>query len=94
MAGIKDAAVRLFASRGYPNTSLEDVATAAGFTKGAVYYYFKSKERLLLSVMQDIEARSIDKTVAAVHSHRVDDVRGIQVEAISLCVGILLRFET
>ena len=68
MAGIKAAAVRLFASRGYPNTSLEDVATAAGFTKGAVYYYFKSKERLLLSVMQDIEARSIDKTVAAVHS--------------------------
>ena len=68
MAGIKDAAVRLFASRGYANTSLEDVASAAGFTKGAVYYYFKSKERLLLNVMQDIEGRSIDKTVAAVHS--------------------------
>ena len=68
MAGIKDAAVRLFASRGYANTSLEDVASAAGFTKGAVYYYFKSKERLLLNVMQDIEGRSIDKTVAAVLS--------------------------
>ena len=36
MAGIKDAAVRLFASRGYANTSLEDVASAAGFTKGYV----------------------------------------------------------
>jgi len=68
MRGIKDAAVRLFASRGYANTSLEDVATAAGFTKGAVYYYFKSKERLLLNVLQDIEARSIDKTVASVNS--------------------------
>lgn len=67
MRGIKDAAVRLFASRGYANTSLEDVATAAGFTKGAVYYYFKSKEKLLLNVMQDIEARSIDKTVASVN---------------------------
>ena len=78
MAGIKDAAVRLFASRGYANTSLEDVASAAGFTKGAVYYYFKSKERLLLNVMQDIEGRSIDKTVAAVHS-RVDDERDHEV---------------
>lgn len=67
-AGIKDAAVRLFASRGYANTSLEDVASAAGFTKGAVYYYFKSKENLLLSVLQDIEGRSIDRTVAAVQS--------------------------
>lgn len=65
---LKDAAVRLFASRGYANTSLEDVATMAGFTKGAVYYYFRSKENLLLSVLQDIEERSIDKTVAAVRS--------------------------
>ena len=60
MAGIKAAAVRLFASRGYANTSLEDVATAAGFTKGAVYYYFKSKENLLLSVLHAIEERSIE----------------------------------
>lgn len=68
LAGIRDAAVRLFASRGYANTSLEDVASAAGFTKGAVYYYFKSKENLLLSVLHAIEERSIDKTVAAVQS--------------------------
>lgn len=68
VAGIRDAAVRLFASRGYANTSLEDVASAAGFTKGAVYYYFKSKENLLLSVLHAIEERSIDKTVAAVQS--------------------------
>lgn len=66
MAGIKGAAVQLFASRGYANTSLEDVANTAGFTKGAVYYYFKSKENLLISVLKDIEERSIDKTVAAV----------------------------
>lgn len=68
VTGIKDAAVRLFASRGYANTSLEDVASAAGFTKGAVYYYFKSKENLLLSVLQDIEKRSIDKTITEVQS--------------------------
>jgi len=61
-ASIKDAAVHLFASRGYANTSLEDVSSAAGFTKGAVYYYFKSKENLLLDILQDIEARSIGVT--------------------------------
>lgn len=69
-AKLIDAAVRLFASRGFSNTSLEDVANAAGFTKGAVYYYFKSKEKLLLSVLQDIERRSIDKTAEAVRSRK------------------------
>jgi AcrR family transcriptional regulator len=61
-SSIKSAALKLFASRGYANTSLEDVANAAGFTKGAVYYYFKAKENLLLDILQDIEERSIGAT--------------------------------
>lgn len=67
---IKDAAVRLFASGGYANTSLEDVASAAGFTKGAVYYYFKSKENLLLDILQGIEERSIALTDSAVREQQ------------------------
>lgn len=66
IAQIKDAAIRLFAKNGYSNASLEEIATAAKFTKGAVYYYFKSKERLLLQILDDIEARSITKTAEAV----------------------------
>ena len=65
---IMDAAVHLFATRGYANSTLEEVAAMAGFTKGAVYYYFKSKERLLLDVLSTIEARSIDATAAAIKS--------------------------
>jgi AcrR family transcriptional regulator len=65
---LKSAAVKLFASRGYANTSLEDVANAAGFTKGAVYYHFKAKENLLLDMLQDIEARSIGVTDPAVRA--------------------------
>jgi AcrR family transcriptional regulator len=63
---IIDAAVRLFATRGYWNSTLEEVAAAAGFTKGAVYYHFKSKEHLLLKVLETIEARSIDATIDGV----------------------------
>lgn len=65
---LKSAAVKLFARRGYANTSLEDVANAAGFTKGAVYYHFKAKENLLLDILQDIEARSISITDPAVRA--------------------------
>ncbi|VTU37981.1 HTH-type transcriptional regulator MtrR [Variovorax sp. PBL-H6] len=63
---IVEAAVQLFATRGYASSTLEEVAAKAGFTKGAVYYYFKSKERLLLDVLSAIEQRSIDATVEAV----------------------------
>lgn len=65
---IKDAAIRLFARNGYANASLEQIAAAAKFTKGAIYYYFKSKERLLLQILDDIEARSVARTAEAVKS--------------------------
>lgn len=65
-ARIIQAAVQVFSRHGYANSTLEKVAATAGFTKGAVYYYFKSKERLLLEVLATIEARSIDATIAAV----------------------------
>jgi AcrR family transcriptional regulator len=41
------AAFRVFASRGYRATRLEEVAEEAGMTKGAIYYHFESKEDLL-----------------------------------------------
>jgi AcrR family transcriptional regulator len=41
------AAFRVFASRGYRATRLEEVAEEAGMTKGAIYYHFDSKEDLL-----------------------------------------------
>lgn len=66
LARILDAAVRLFATKGYWNSTLEEVAAVAGFTKGAVYYHFKSKERLLLKVLETIEMRSIDATIEGV----------------------------
>lgn len=63
---IKEAAIRLFAANGYANASLEEIADAAKFTKGAIYYYFKSKEKLLLEILDDIERRSVTKTAEAV----------------------------
>jgi AcrR family transcriptional regulator len=36
----------LFNTRGYKSTSISDITTATGFTKGAIYRHFKSKEEL------------------------------------------------
>lgn len=49
---ILDAALKVFAERGYRNTRLEDIGEAAGVTKGAIYHYFANKEDLLLRAIE------------------------------------------
>lgn len=63
---IESAALKLFSAKGYSNTSLEEVAKIAGFTKGAVYYYFKTKEILLLHILDRIQKRSIGNTAEVI----------------------------
>jgi AcrR family transcriptional regulator len=48
-----DAAAIVFARDGFHGASLDDVAATAGFTKGAVYSNFKSKDDLFLAVLED-----------------------------------------
>jgi AcrR family transcriptional regulator len=51
------AAYRLFADRGYRETSIDDIARLAGLTKGAVYFHFRSKEEMLEAMMESLSAR-------------------------------------
>ncbi|MGO9457294.1 MAG: TetR/AcrR family transcriptional regulator [Acidimicrobiales bacterium] len=46
------AAAEVFAHRGYHEATLEEIAAAAGFTKGAVYSNFASKEDLFLTLTE------------------------------------------
>jgi AcrR family transcriptional regulator len=50
---LMDAAARVFAERGFHGTSIDAVAEEAGFTKGAVYSHFGSKEELYLSLLDE-----------------------------------------
>jgi len=52
-----NAAFRVFATRGYRATRLDDVAEEAGLTKGAIYYHFQGKEDLLRRAVQHRHAR-------------------------------------
>lgn len=44
-------AYRMFLSRGYENTSVDEIIEAAGIAKGTYYYYFQSKEQMLEAVI-------------------------------------------
>ncbi len=56
------AAGEMFAERGYDRASLDDIATAAGLTKGAVYSSFTGKEDLFYALMRE----RIDERLALV----------------------------
>jgi AcrR family transcriptional regulator len=48
-----DAAERVFLRRGLQGTSVEEIAAEAGFTRGAFYSNFKTKEELFVELLQD-----------------------------------------
>jgi len=51
---ILTAAERLFATEGYHKTSMEQIANASEVSVGAVYFYFKNKEDLIIQLMDEI----------------------------------------
>lgn len=49
---ILQAALSLFSKKGYHETSIDDIVTESGFSKGAIYGYFDSKETLFLELQK------------------------------------------
>lgn len=56
-----EIAYRMFISRGYENTSVDDIIAEAGIAKGTYYYYFESKEQTL----EEVIGMMIDKEIEA-----------------------------
>lgn len=63
-------AQQCFTRYGYKKTSMDDIARAAGKTKSALYYYFKSKEEVVEAIA-NIEIDAIDKDLdEAIHREK------------------------
>jgi AcrR family transcriptional regulator len=60
---LRELALELFAEQGYEKTSLREIAERLGVTKAALYYYFKSKEDIVRSLVEDYVAE-IDDLIA------------------------------
>ena len=75
-----DAAQRTFIRRGYEATSIEEIAEAAGYTRGAVYSNFRDKDDLYVTVLEERMAAKADEIRAAAagttnHRERIDALR-------------------
>lgn len=51
---IQDVALALFAEQGYEKTSLREIAERLDVTKAALYYHFKTKEEILVSIFEGL----------------------------------------
>jgi len=50
---IIDAAIRVFARRGYFNSRVSDIAREAGIAAGTIYLYFETKEEILITLFRE-----------------------------------------
>ena len=51
---VVDVSARLFAERGYRNTSIDDLVEATGLQRGGLYHYIDSKQHLLLLTHEEL----------------------------------------
>ncbi len=58
---ILKAAMKIFVVNGYSNTKMDDIADEAGFSKGAVYHHFSSKQDLFFSLIDYWETSFLPK---------------------------------
>ena len=85
------AAVELFATQGYANTSVQQIVEAAGVTKGAMYHYFESKDDLLFGIYErllSLQKSRLDEIIA--RGGAVDDVlRAVCVDVVETSIDSL-----
>jgi TetR/AcrR family transcriptional regulator len=53
---IKEAALKLFSEKGFHNTTITQISQAADLGKGTIYWYWKSKEELAFSLVEEMLA--------------------------------------
>jgi AcrR family transcriptional regulator len=72
------SAARVFARRGLESASIDEVAEDAGFTKGAFYANFKSKEELFLAMLDERFAERLQEIDEAVATDQAPEAQARQ----------------
>src|SRR5207237_10861472 len=75
-----EAAARVFEEQGSGGTNIEAIAAAAGFTRGAFYSNFNSKDELIIAMLEDHVEQSIRRNLdlLAVHKNLADFIEALK----------------
>ena len=58
---ILDAATDVFAQKGFSETRMDDIVKKSGLSKGTLYWYFKSKDEIILSIFERMFSREFQE---------------------------------
>jgi AcrR family transcriptional regulator len=73
-AAVLESACRLFGSRGYAATSLEEIAAGCGVTIRPIYHYFGNKKQLFAAVTERMEEQIVESIQASAESASGDPI--------------------
>lgn len=67
---IYDAALELFREKGFEQSTMRDIAAKGGVALGAAYYYFSSKDAIVLSFYHELQQSSHDEILKSLSGHK------------------------
>lgn len=67
---IYEAAMELFREKGFELTTMRDIAAKAGVALGGTYYYFSSKDAIVLAFYQEMQESGHDELLAEMAGHK------------------------
>jgi AcrR family transcriptional regulator len=67
---IYEAAMQMFREKGFEQTTMRDIAAKAGVALGGAYYYFSSKEAIVLNFYHDMQEGSHEEILAAIAAEK------------------------
>ncbi len=85
---ILESAAQVFASKGFHNAAVDDIVKASRTSKGAVYFYFESKEQIFLSLVEDYAS-----TLAQEIQMAVQRARGLVAQIEAAVVTLVRNFQ-
>jgi AcrR family transcriptional regulator len=78
VAALDRAAQQLFETRGFADTTVDDIVAMAGVAKGAFYHHYESKEAVFTKVLEGVQS-AVAREVAAIASKSGDPVERLRV---------------
>src|SRR3954451_8905632 len=88
---IVQAAMAVFAEKGFAAARLDEIAARAGVSKGALYLYFETKEDLFRAVVEQVISPNVQAVRALIASHPgpIGDLLRLVPERISVLMDTL-----
>ena len=74
-AALVEAGRRLFSTKGYAEVATDELARAAGVTRGALYHQYDGKTGLFAAVLESVEAEVVTRVAAAMAPHPDPEAR-------------------